>query len=540
MATTLTSLVAKSKVSHGAQAMNPNPDKRRFKHETFALAYVAALLLPCFANAQAPAEGATRPLSFEPSVAAELIVSDNGNFGILPGKKSEVTVVVTPALAFSRESPNLRLNGSIGLSAYTYANNTQQDTVLPRLDVAVLGTIVRDLLTVDATVRTRDFLLSPLTAENAGGIAQSRFNAVQSRVAPTLFREFGPNIRFEAASDNAWTTYSGDSAGRLVDAYAGTHEVSLVQRAQPFGWSVRAARNDTKYDVATFDRFITDTARAGIEYLFSNEFSVGLGGGRERNRFPEFAADGSTSYANVRWRPATATSLFAEVQKRFFGNEWTLEAQYRTPTFALNARASRDLESFQQQLLSLPRGGNVAVLINEILVGRIADPIQRAQTVQDLINRRALPSQIDQATAVYSERVQLVQGARISAAVLGARNSLVLSLFRDRTEDIPGFDNALSSVALAAISSKRVGATLAWNHRLSTTSGIDSEISAVNSTGGGQLTGKTKQTRVQAIYSLAFSPRTIGSLGYRFQRYAFTGSEPDRENAIFATLVIRF
>ncbi|MFM2398699.1 MAG: hypothetical protein RL341_856, partial [Pseudomonadota bacterium] len=389
-------------------------------------------------------------------------------------------------------------------------------------------------------VRTRDFLLSPLTAENAGGIAQSRFNAVQTRVIPTLFREFGSNIRFETSSDNTWTTFAGDSAGRLVDAFVGVHEISLVQRAQPFGWSVRAAREDTKYDVTTLDRFTTDTARAGIEYLFGNEFSVGVGGGRERNRFPGFSADGGTSYGNLRWRPAPAASLFAEVQKRFFGNEWTLEAQYRTPVFAFSARASRDLESFQQQLLALPRGGNVAGLIDDILAGRIADPVQRAQTVQDLINRRALPLQIDQATAIYSERIQLSQGARISAAILGARNSLSLTLFRNRAEDVPGFDNALGSVALVALSSKRVGATLAWNHRLSATSSLDSEVSTVNATGGGQLTGKSRQTRVQAIYSLAFSPRSVGSLGYRFQRYSLTGSESDRENAIFATLMMRF
>ncbi|MGL4573195.1 MAG: TIGR03016 family PEP-CTERM system-associated outer membrane protein [Burkholderiaceae bacterium] len=534
--------------------MKTNPNKRRNKRRTqyqaFVLASITALVLPCAANAQAaspqaPAEGAapestTRPLSFEPSVGAELIVSDNGNFGILPEKKSEVTAVVTPALAFRRDSPNLRLNGSIGLSAYTYANNTQEDTVLPRLDVAAFGTIVRDLLTVDASVRTRDFLLTPLSAENAGGIAPSRYNAIQSRVAPMLIREFGPNIRFEAASDNAWTTYAGESAGRLADAYTGAHQVSLRQRAQPFGWSIEATRSEAKYDSINFENFTTDKARAGIEYLFSNEFSVGLGGGHERNRFPEFSVDGSTSYVNLRWRPVPATSLFAEVQKRFFGNEWTLEAQYRTPIFALNARAWRDLETFQQQLLSLPRAGNVASLIDEILVGRITDPVQRAQTIQDLINRRALPSQVDQATAVYTERIELTQGIRISAALLGARNSLVLAVVRDRREDVPGFDDVLTSRSIDLVSGKRVGVTLAWNHRLSTISAIDSEIATTNSTSGTQFVRKAKQTRAQVIYSLTFSPRSVGSLGYRFQRYDINDSEPDRENAIFATLVMRF
>jgi uncharacterized protein (PEP-CTERM system associated) len=511
-----------------------------------AMGFVGILGTPLLVHGQVqtppPAEPQPRvqPLSFEPSISGELIISDNGNFGIAPGQKSEVTAVVTPSLGFRRDSPNLRLNGSIGLSAYTYANNTQEDTVLPRVDVALLGTMIRDVLTVDASVRTRDFLLSPLSAENAGGIAQSRFNAIQTRVAPTLGYDFGPAVRFEATSDNSLTTYAGDSAAGLVDGYVGLHSVSLVQRPQPFGWSVRAERSDTKYDVITLDRFTTDIARVGVEYLFNNELSVGVTGGRERNRFPLFSADGSIAGINLRWRPVPATSIYAETEKRFFGNTWSMDLQYRTPIFAVNARASRDIETFQQELLSLPRRGTVAVLIDEVLIGRIPDPIQRAQAIQDLINRRALPSQIDQATAVYSERVQIVRNARVSAAIIGARNSIVLTVFQDRTGDVPEFDNELARAGLQTQSVKRIGASAAWNHRLSSVSGLDAEIATVNSTREELIAGKAKQSRVQIIYSRSFSPRSVGAVGYRFQRYALDGSDPDRENAVFATLTIRF
>jgi uncharacterized protein (PEP-CTERM system associated) len=496
---------------------------------------------PVVDQTQAPAPSTSQPLSFEPSVTAELIVSDNGNFGVNPGKKSEVAAIITPRLSFRRESPNLRLDGSVGFTSYTYTNNTQKDSVLPRLDVSALATLVRDWLTFEASAQTRDFLLTPLDAESQGGLSTTRFNAIQSRAVPKLAHEFGQSVRFEAVSDNSWTTYAGDSAGRLSDAYVGQHAVSLVQQPLPFGWSIKADRDDTKYDVVTLDRFTTDTARAGVEYLFANELALGVGVGRERNRFPGFSADGDTSLVSIRWRPAATTSVYAEREKRFFGSAWRLNAQHRTPLFALNASASRQLEAFQQQLLALPRGGTVSVLIDEILFGRISDPIQRAQAVQDLINRRALPSQIDQATAVYSERIQLVQAARISAGLLGVRNSFVLAVFRDRASDVPGFDNTLSTVGLVAQETRRTGTSASWNHRVSPTRSIDTEVSAVNSTGAGLFTGKAKQTRFQSVYSLILSPRTVVAFGYRFQRYSVTG-DPDvsRENALIATLTARF
>jgi uncharacterized protein (PEP-CTERM system associated) len=510
----------------------------------------AACVAPCLALAQAQPpvaeptsapQSTTQPLSFEPSVAAELIVSDNGNFGVNPGTKSEVTAIVTPRLSFRRDSPVLRLNGSVGFTSYTYTNNTQKDSVLPRLDVSALATVIRDWLTLDASVQTRDFLLTPLEAENQGGLATTRFNAVQSRLVPSLSHEFAQSIRFTASSDNSWTTYAGDSAGRLTDAYVGQHTVSLSQQPLPFGWYIKADREDTKYDVVTLDRFTTDTGRIGVEYLFANELALGVGGGRERNRFPSFSADGNTSLISIRWRPQTTTSLYAEGEKRFFGNAWKLDAQYRTPLFALNANASRRIDAFQQQLLALPRGGTVAALIDEILLGRVSDPIQRAQQIQELINRRALPAQIDQATAIYSERVQLVQTERLAAALLGARNSFVVAVFRDRASDIPGFDNTLSSVGLVAQTTRRTGTSASWNYRISPTRSLDTEIAGVNSTGAGLFSGKAKQTRFQTVYSLLLSPRTVMTLGYRFQRYTVTSDpEVSRENALIATITARF
>jgi uncharacterized protein (PEP-CTERM system associated) len=527
------------------------------KWAAIAMVGVFPALLPAWAQTAAPrtapAQGTaqtelTEPappkqqaLTFEPSISADLIVSDNGNFGIAPGARSEVSAVVAPRLAFRRESSNLRFDGSIGFTAYAYTNNTQKDAVLPRLDVFALGNVVPDWVTLEASAQTRDFLATPLSAFSDGGLATTRFVAVQSRVKPALNHEFAQSVKLSASSDNAWTTYSGESAGLLSDTYLRQHAFSLSREPVPFGWLLSAEREDIKYDIVTRDRFTIDTGKIGVEYLFADAIAIGIGGGRERNRFPGFAADGDITFASMRWRPAAATLVTAEYENRFFGDAWSFGAQHRTQVVAFNLSASRRIDAFQAQLLALPRAGNVAQMIDEVLVGRFSDPVQRAQAVQDLINRRALPSQVDQPTAVYSERLQLAQVARASVALLGARNSVVFSVVRDRSSDVPGYDNVLATAGLLTQVTRRVLSTVAWNHRLSTTSSVDAEIAHSDSQGAGLVAGKAKQNRAQLVYSLLLSQRSVASLGYRYQEYKVT-TDPNvsKENALVGTFVVRF
>jgi uncharacterized protein (PEP-CTERM system associated) len=510
--------------------------------------------MPAWAQTALPPAGTTTPesaavsqqstsqaLNFEPAVSAELVISDNGNFGIGQEKKSEVSAIISPRLGFRRQTPDFRLDGSVGLTAYTYANDTREDTVLPRLDVLTQATLIRDWMTLQASVQTRDFLLDTLSAENQGGLTASAYNAIQSRVLPALSHEFSAGLKFDASSENSWTTYSGDNTDQLAESYAGEHKISLAQTPAPFGWFLRASRNETKYDVLVFDRFVTDLASAGVEYTFGGNLTVGLGAGQENNQFPEFSAKGDTALVSLRWRPASTTSIEAEGEKRFFGNTWRLDAAHRSALLAFNFGGGRQLEAFQEELLALPRAGTTAALIDQILAARIADPAQRAQAVQDLINRRGLPGQIDQASSVYSERIRLVQSVYVSMGLLGARNSIVLSANRERVSDVPQFNDVLASAGLSLQNGLRTGVNLAWNHRVSPTRSVDTQLALFEAEEQSTaVQRRSRQSRLQAVYSLLLSPRSVMTLGVRFQRYVLDGADPSNESALLATFSTRF
>jgi uncharacterized protein (PEP-CTERM system associated) len=482
----------------------------------------------------------SQALELEPAISAELEVSDNGNFGSSEAAESETTLIFSPRLNFRRQSPDWRLDGSIGLTSYTYANNTRENNVLPRLDVFTQAALVRDLLTVQAGVQTRDFLLNTLDAENQGGVADSRYNAIQTRVAPELSKEFSRGLEFEAKSENSWTTYSGDNTEQLAEAYVGDHRVSFSQTPESFGWFLRASRSETKYDVVTFDRFVTDQASAGIEYALTDSLTVGVGAGKEENTFPGFSAKGDTALVNLKWRPTNTTRIEAEGEKRFFGDGWRLDAQHRSALFVLNVTGERRLSVFQQELLSLPRSGTTAELIDQALVGRITDPYQRAQAVQDLINSRGLPTQLDQATSVYSERIQLVQSASVSLGLLGVRNSIIVSATRERAEDLSEYSAVLESAGIELQSGVRTGFSVGWNHRLSPTRTIDTELTLIDSEENIGLLRNSRQTRLQAVYALLLSPRTALTFGIRFQRYTLDGASASNESALLATFDTRF
>ena len=64
-------------------------------------------------------------------------------------------------------------------------------------------------------------------------------------------------------------------------------------------------------------------------------------------------------------------------------------ASNRLRRFATNLSASRSVATYPQLILQLPATGNVSGLLDAILTARFPDPVERAQQVQDLIDRQA-------------------------------------------------------------------------------------------------------------------------------------------------------
>ncbi len=78
-------------------------------------------------------------------------------------------------------------------------------------------------------------------------------------------------------------------------------------------------------------------------------------------------------------------------EHRFFGNSYLVAMDHRTPMTVWSLRASRDVTSFPEQLATLPAGGIVPLMLNELLRTRMPDPVQRAAAVAEFIRSQGLP-----------------------------------------------------------------------------------------------------------------------------------------------------
>lgn len=504
---------------------------------TGAAPSVRVLLATALCVACAPA--AAERWTIDASVATQVTGSDNSGFETRTQRESDVLVEITPRFAIRGEGARLRVGGALSLGGVHYVDGTQDSRFLPTADLLANLEAIERRLFVEAALNVVQTRENPFAPRPEGASTFNRLQTTQGRISPYLQGNFSPETRYLLRSDNTYTATDGGTTAE-ADGYVGRHSAEIERLPRPLGWGLQAERTETRFRDNATPTLTQDIARARLDYAFGAQFSAGLRAGYEQNNFVlDERGDGSIYGLGLTWRPTERTDLNGFWEDRFFGSGWRLSFAHRMPRLALSLLVSRDLGSAPQLLFALPATDNVTGLLDAAFTTRFPDPVERARVVQELIARQGLPSALGAALNIYAQRISLISSRSASAVLLGVRNSIGVTAFYLRTEDLA--DTIFTSLGTALDNNTQRGMTLTFSHQATS-------LTSLNATTGWTRTRALGQTdpeqsdqytlRVQALRQLA--PNTSAFAGARYQIFNSNRIDDARETALFTGLTHRF
>ena len=213
-----------------------------------------------------------------------------------------------------------------------------------------------------------------------------------------------------------------------------------------------------------------------------------------------------------------------------------MKFDHRTPLSAWSFSASRNITSYPQQLAALP-AGNVQGILNQLYLSRIPDLTQRQSVIDALIQNQGLPAVLSGPVNLYSQQILLAENVTATVGMLGARNTLFLSLYYLRQEPISGSGTALPPILGGSLNNtQQQGASLVWTHNLTSSMVLNLTLDGSQSKLQEPLTGNTNNGAVRLFLTQPISERTTVFAGARYQISRSDLSPDYNEAAIFAGL----
>jgi uncharacterized protein (PEP-CTERM system associated) len=473
----------------------------------------------------------------EPSIGARVTATNDSALGGLDGER-DVVVGITPRLVLRGDTPALHVLGSIAVDAVNYTRQTQEDAVLPQVDLLARLMAVDRFFYIEGAVRAQQTNANPFGQRPDATPTANTVTATQYRLSPYIDHEPRSGLHIRARSDNSKTNENGstlslaESVGR---AYLQHHTASIEQDPRPFGWRVEADRNHTRYQGEATTLTI-DVARLLINFAPNDEIRFGLRGGAERNNFSPSGDDTRSIYGGqFSWRPTERTVFDADVERRFFGTSWHLDFSHRSPLLAWNIRATRDIDTTPVALLGLPATDNVAGLLDAILTTRVPNPIDRAKQVQDLIRLRGLPSSLAAPISIIGPRVSIANLVSATGALLGNRSSIALSVFRSEVRD--ALDVGPFATGLAITNNRQIGGSLAYSRTLSPTASATVVLDYSRVQALAEIVGqRTQQAGVRGQLSQQVAAKSFAHIGVAYRKLASGVVAGGRESLAFVAL----
>jgi uncharacterized protein (PEP-CTERM system associated) len=454
-----------------------------------------------------------------PALKATVTTSSNVGMQAADAAVMDTVLTVTPQVQLLGTGPDYRLTGTLAADMVQYLGRSRADRILPRGQVVLNSRLVDRLLFVDAELGAETTSSTPFDLLSDGATFYNVATTTRERISPYLDRELSPSSRITARSDLVWTQGRGTAAAAALsstDAHVQTHTARYDLRPEPAGLRGEVNYQNTRYSDSAAGGLTLQTARLSALYATDPTLTLGLTGGLDAAHYTTNDVRETLRGVSLRWAPTERTLLEALVEKRFFGNGWTINFTHRSPFMAVSAGLVRQATTYASRLGVLQAGGDVATLVDAILQTRIQDAALRQIAVQDMIAKRGLPNTLTGAVELFSRTVQLQQGANVSLAMIGVRHTVTLRVFQTRTEDLRGATED-SVIGLASDATQR-GATFGVSRRLTPETTADLSFTRTKTDGLGPnvaLHSSNSIVRLGATHSL--SPRTTLSGAVRHQ-----------------------
>jgi uncharacterized protein (PEP-CTERM system associated) len=475
------------------------------------------------------------------SLTSVATLTNNANYGTSDVRAGDLVLELMPSLSFNREGGRARVNGYVALNMLGYVDGTQVNRILPRANVLANLEAVDNFFFIDASLFADQFVENPFLPSNVSASTNNLYTSTQARLVPYFRGNVGPNARWEIRSDNSYT-WTSQADNPLGNVYYARNLAEIVRDPIPFGVTLRLTNDFTRVQDQLQPDQTLNTALALFDFAVSPQFTFGIRGGYENTTYTAEETSGPIYGASLSWRPSPVTSFVGYWEERFYGPSYRWDFSHRQRRVASNLSFYRTITTYPQVLFQIPATNSVSGLLDAILIARFPDPVDRANQIQDLINRQGLPQSLPGGAYIFNQSANILTGGNATWALIGARNTLALNLFYLKTQYLP--DARVPPTFLAINNNTQQGGGVTLSHRLTPVISLNGTLSTQMTRGDGPTEGvDTREGLARLQVNWQLSARSTLFVGSRYQFQNATGaafsSSDSTETAVYTGLFHR-
>ncbi len=469
-----------------------------------------------------PGDAVGRGWAVTPTISGLAGYTSNVNLTPPGQEQGSFFVGLTPAISVRGAGPRAMLVGTAAVEGLLYSGDTNRTRLYPSATILGAIEVLDNFFFVDGTVNISQQYISPYGPQPIGniGATDNRYTSYGFSVNPYIRGVLPGEIRYLVRDENFWSNLSGgarDTSG-LTSTYTNRFIGRLESPIRVFGWAVDANRTYTSFSNDS-PSLTLELARGVLNYRPAPQWLLFATGGYERTQGGFTESDGPIYGGGVAWRPDERTNALASWEERFFGSSYLASLNHRSPSWVLNVNASRNATTYPQLLFSLPAGGNVAALADAAFATRITDPAQRAAAVEQFLQQRGLPSQLQTPLNVYDQQILLYEQQTATFGLVGVRNSLVATAYNRKSEAIAASGEALPPPFGAINNNTQRGASLVFSHRLTALTNIVATATRFTTTATEPFTGKSTTNFLQLSGGTLIGPKTTLFTGANYTKF---------------------
>lgn len=524
-------MVHTSDLAHARDA--PARPSARFR---FRLAALGASVGALFIATPAAADN----LFVAPSILWRETYTTNAAFGIAPEAKNDLISELVPSLVLFGLTKNLQVSLNLVLDAIDYRHRTEPDALLPNGGADLTFQALDRHFFVDAAALANQGRENVFAATPLAPSTYNEFTVEGYRLSPYIKGEIPGEVVYVLRSDNALERAFGNLAP-AVDARLALQSIDLDHVPHPLGWTLHAESSETQYTDSTVPILRQQLGRAILKAAPDAQIVISLRGGAEKENYLVDTQPRAMYGGGLDWRPSDRTSFEAIGERRFFGTGWDYGLKHREQALTLSIAGGRDVVTSAQTVFALPIGGDMAALLDSILVPTHPDPVERASAVQALLSQQNLPQTLAAGSTIYASAPVLLTSNKAALVWLGRRDTISLSIYDMRTQVLPGNLSALLTAVTESNQNDQRGIDLTLTHHLTpftsvSADGRESKIEGIGSTSGVY----TRQNALTMQLNNSLTLRTQAFVGLRMQAIESNVTPNAREKAVLGGLRHQF
>lgn len=401
------------------------------------------------------------------------------------GKEESANITqVSPGITITSTGQRLKLQANYVMQNSYYSGVTNETKTNHLLRANANIAFVKDLLFLDGNASMTQQNLTPF-----GQVTDNNFNLSNNKVE---VRTYSASPYFRQNFNNIVTgelryTYDSVVSGATSNASISPNSTSdTVRFSLTSGSAFKTTSLGLNYSVQNihFVRQVpleTEALTFNFGYSVSALFRATATAGHEKNTYVSLGEKPPGNFGTIgfAWSPNQRTNLVLNAGQRFYGKTYALTFNHRARMSVWSLGYNEDVTTTRGQFL-VPATNNTSAFLNQLWQTTIPDAASRQQTVDNFIRDSGLPAALAQPINTFTNQVFLQKSLQGSIGLTGAQNTIVLSLFNNLREPL-------------------------------STGGVD----AITNPG---LLRKVKQTGVNSMWNVKFSPRTNASISAGYNK----------------------